>query len=138
MVSLQNFYYSASGAGVLQAGHNKEAMTLSRPATSFPLKTTPQEFLDSAVEVCSLGWKELQSSFPKDSQPKDVNTKLCFSLSYTAAFLLHGLGLPPDKTVTVQKEVAGSDIEWALGAAYLEAADFLLQTKHLRGSLSAE
>ena len=39
---------------------------------------------------------------------------------------------PSDKVVTVQKDVDGSEIEWALGAAYKEAADFLKRT-NLRG-----
>jgi len=127
----ENFFYVASGVGVKPAGHDTEPRNAA-PPSGFPLVTTPKEFMDSAAEVCTLQWAELQLKFPLDSQPKDVNTKLCFSASYTASFLVYGLHLPLDKKVTVQKEVAGSEIEWALGAAYIEAADFVLQIKYLR------
>ena len=49
----------------------------------------------------------------------------CFSTSYAAKFLVNGLGLPSDKRLTIQKYVEDSEIEWALGAAYKEASDFL-------------
>ena len=36
-----------------------------------------------------------------------------------------GLGLNEKKAITIQQEVEGSEIEWALGAGYKEIADFL-------------
>jgi hypothetical protein len=97
-------------------------------ATSFPLQTTPAEFQAAANKVCVLPWQTVQSSYPVDGQGKDVNTKLCFIASYANMFLTQGLGVRRDKVVTVQKDVDGSEIEWALGAAYKEAADFLKRT----------
>ena len=81
----------------------------------FPLLTNTKNILKAASEVCEMEWSDAQSVYPKDSQPKDTTLKLCFSSSYAAAFLRSGLGLPLDKTVTIQKEVDGSEIEWALG-----------------------
>ena len=40
-------------------------------------------------------------------------------------FLQIGLGLNENKAITIQQEVEGSEIEWALGAGYKEIADFL-------------
>ena len=73
-------------------------------------------------------WSAFSSKFPKDSSPKDQNQRWCFSASYVSSFLTNGIGLSDDKVVTIQKEVSGSEIEWALGAAYKEAADFLKKT----------
>eukprot|EP01041_Mallomonas_annulata_P008564 gene8564-17669_t len=118
----ENFYYVASGVGLQAAGH-----TTTTAIQTFPLQTNPQEYIDSYIEVCSHEWSQLQVEYPKDKQPKDVLTKLCFGASYAAAFLLNGLSLPADKVITVQREVAGSEIEWALGAAYKEASDYFLR-----------
>lgn len=122
----ENFFYSSSAANVLPANH--PAGELSSTATAnqaFPLVTSPLELKEAAEEVCRLSFDDLKVKYPRDGQPKDVATKLCFSLSYSAAFLLDGLHLSVDKAITVQKEVKGDEIEWALGAAYKEAADFL-------------
>lgn len=115
----ENFYYMSSALGVKPVGGS---------ATSFPLQTTPAEFQAAANKVCVLPWQTVQSSYPVDGQGKDVNTKLCFIASYANMFLTQGLGVRRDKVVTVQKDVDGSEIEWALGAAYKEAADFLKRT----------
>eukprot|EP00607_Mallomonas_marina_P002879 CAMPEP_0182429124 /NCGR_PEP_ID=MMETSP1167-20130531/25532_1 /TAXON_ID=2988 /ORGANISM="Mallomonas Sp, Strain CCMP3275" /LENGTH=445 /DNA_ID=CAMNT_0024612471 /DNA_START=449 /DNA_END=1786 /DNA_ORIENTATION=- len=127
----ENFFYVASGVGLKPAGHGNPGVS---EKTKFPLKTSPQEYLDSSVEVCSTSWSSLATEFPRDAQPKDFNTKMCFATSYAAAFLVNGLGLPREKLITVQKEVAGSEIEWALGAAYKEALDFFGTEKMLRGT----
>ena len=115
----ENFYYMSSALGVKPVGGS---------ATTFPLQTTPAEFQVAADKVCVLPWQTVQSSYPVDGQGKDVNTKLCFIASYANMFLTQGLGVRRDKVVTVQKDVDGSEIEWALGAAYKEAADFLKRT----------
>ena len=65
---------------------------------------------------------------------KDVNTKLCFSLSFASAFLIDGMHLRPNKEITVAKDVNGSDIEWALGAAMVEASTLLSPTPMLRSN----
>lgn len=90
------------------------------PKVVFPLLTNTKNILRAASEVCQMEWSDAQSVYPKDSQPKDTTLKLCFSSSYAAAFLRSGLGLPMDKTVTIQKEVDGSEIEWALGNHHVE------------------
>jgi len=115
----ENFFYMSSALGV---------KPLEGSATAFPLRTTPAEFQVAADKVCSKTWSDVQTSYPVDSQPKDVNTKLCFVASYANMFLTKGLGVRPDKVITVQKDVEASEIEWALGAAYKEAADFLKRT----------
>lgn len=119
----ENFFYTASAAGV---------KSFKNEATSFPLLTTPAQFQTAANELCSQPWSEVQTKYPLDSQGKDVDTKLCFIASYASVFLTRGLAVRPDKVLTVQKDVDGSEIEWALGAAYKEAADFLKRT-NLRG-----
>lgn len=122
----ENFFYSSSAANVLPANHaTGELSSTAQAKQIFPLVTSPLELKEAAEEVCSHTYQELQAKYPRDGQPKDVATKLCFSLSYSAAFLLDGLHLPADKHITVQKEVDSDEIEWALGAAYKEASDFL-------------
>ena len=44
-------------------------------------------------------WDKVQTSYPLDSQPKDVNLKLCFVGSYAYSFLVDGLKLGKDKMV---------------------------------------
>lgn len=126
----ENFFYTASGAGTLPAGHaeTEEATGI------FPLVTSPKEFFDSALEVCSPTSSELLKFAPKDWQPKEVSTKLCFSTAYASAFISKALGISLHKEILVQKEIDDVDIEWALGAAYIEAIEFTKKRKqHLRG-----
>ena len=121
----ENFYYLAAAVGVKPIA---SAAAAAAAATTFPLLTTPADFQSAANTVCSLPWDTVQAKYPLDGQGKDVDTKLCFMASYSNTFLTKGLGLRSDKVVTVQKDVDGSEIEWALGAAYKEAADFLKRT----------
>lgn len=113
----ENFYYVTSALGLKSSDR-----------ASFLLKTTPAEISNKAREICETEYSKVNADYPKDSQPKDVNLKLCFSATYASSFLTKGLGLKDDKLVTVQKEVEGNEIEWALGAAFKEAADFLKRT----------
>ena len=53
---------------------------------------------------------------------------MCFLSAFSYSFLVDGLGLDREKVVTIQQSVGSSDIEWALGAAYKEAAEFLKRT----------
>ena len=119
----ENFYYLSSGLAVKPADGSS--------ATTFPLVTTPAAISDAAEAVCSKEWSSLQTAYPLDSQGKDNNVKWCFLSSYASTFLTKGLGLDPNKKVTISKNVGSSEIEWALGAAYREAA-YLLQRTNLR------
>ena len=122
----ENFYYSSSAANVLPANHpSAELSSTTKKKSEYPLVTSPLELKEAASEVCNLSFEEISKKYPVDGQPADVALKLCFTLSYSAAFLIHGLHLSEDKLITVQKEVKGAEIEWALGAAYKEASDFL-------------
>lgn len=114
----ENFYYTSSALAVLSV--DKSAV--------FPLLTNPKNILVAAEEMCNTEWSEADKTYPKDSQPKDTNLKLCFGASYANAFLINGLGLREDKEIIIQKEVDGSEIEWALGAVYKELASFLKAT----------
>ena len=123
----ENFYYVSSALGIGSKDEEKSG-------GQFPLLTTPKSFGDAAEIFCSQDWNTVTNTYPKDSQPKDTDIKLCFGSSYANVFLTKGLQLPEDKVLTIQKEVDGSEIEWALGAAYKEVADFLAKKlfPHLR------
>ena len=115
----ENFFYVSSGIGVKPLHGN---------ITTFPLITTPDQIKQSSIEVCGYDYSTLQASYPKDKQSKEVNIKLCFLSSYAYNFLVDGLKVSKEKVITIQKEVGSSEIEWALGAAYKEAADLLKRT----------
>eukprot|EP01038_Epipyxis_sp_PR26KG_P013941 gene13941-18698_t len=118
----ENFYYMSSAIGV------KELSSQTIPAngiTKFPLVTTPSRIVEASGEYCKLDWNNINNKYPLDSQPKDVNTKMCFISSYAYEFLVEGIKVSKDKIITIQKDVGNSEIEWALGAAYKETADFL-------------
>jgi len=122
----ENFYYVSSALGVKP--YTATAAEQSTAATAFPLITTPANILEASNRYCSLDYSTLGTTYPLDSQPKDVNTKMCFVGSYAYDFIVSGLKIAKDKVVTIQKDVGKSEIEWALGAAYKEAADFLKRT----------
>lgn len=126
----ENFYYMASGIGIMPAGHSPEA----KPSNNFPLVTSISEMEESAREVCGYNWTHVNVNLPRDSSGKDNNIKFCFVTSLMTSFLSNGLGISANKHLTIQQNVGGSDIEWALGAAYKEAADFLKKDYNLRGS----
>jgi hypothetical protein len=118
----ENFYYVTSALGL------KSSSSSTASKEPFPLLTTPSDISQNAKEICQTEFEKVNEIYPKDSQPKDVNLKLCFSATYASSFLTKGIGLKDDKLVTIQKEVEGNEIEWALGAAFKEAADFLKRT----------
>jgi hypothetical protein len=126
-MAFENFYYTASGVGVTPAGTAGATKT----KQDFPLTTTPSNFATASGSVCKESWTALGGTYPVDGQDKDKNVKWCFAASYMSAFLLDGMKLDPNKQITVTKEVDGSEVEWALGAAYKEAAE-LLKRSHLR------
>ena len=127
MMTFENFYYTASGIGVT-AENNPDGTGKKQ---EFPLKTTPESFAKAADRVCQVSWDGLAEKYPADGQDKDKNIKWCFAGSYMAEFLLRGMSLEPTRSIIVTKEVDGSEVEWALGAAYKEAAE-LLKRSNLR------
>lgn len=126
----ENFYYMASGINVQPAGGAPAAAGANgtSPKAVFPLRTTAANIKAAASKVCSADWSTVQATYPLDNQPKDVGLKMCFSGSYAYSFLVDGLKIDEHKILTIQKEVGASEIEWALGAAYKEAADLLKRT----------
>ncbi|KAJ8598331.1 hypothetical protein CTAYLR_002961 [Chrysophaeum taylorii] len=105
VLAFENFYYTASMLGLHQPD------------------TQPQQFRFEAKKVCNTHWTDLLASdYPKDDSDKADLTKLCFSGVYLAMFLEKGLGLQPDKKITVQQTVDGNGIDWSLGAAIHETS----------------
>ena len=121
----ENFYYMSSAIAVKPITSNSSSTSAT---TSFPLRTTASHILEAANQVCTVDTTALNTYYPVDKQSKDVSLKMCFLGSYSYAFLVDGLRVPKDKVLTIQKEVGQSEIEWALGAAYKEAADLLKRT----------
>jgi Golgi nucleoside diphosphatase len=139
ILAFENFFYMSSALGVKPAMSRflasktvvNESTAITTVATTFPLETTPENIREASETFCSLPWSEVQANYPKDAQAKAVNMKTCFLSAFSYSFLVDGLKLPSNKVITIQKEVESSEIEWALGAAYKETADFLKRT-HLR------
>jgi Golgi nucleoside diphosphatase len=135
ILAFENFYYLSSALGVSPVDmlntenhkneeNNKTAVS-TKVKVGFPLKTTAKHVKEAADRFCALEWSAVNMQYPKDNQGKEVNGKMCFIASFAYAFLVDGLKIPVDKVLTIQKEVGDSEIEWALGAAYKEAAAFL-------------
>lgn len=148
ILAFENFFYmssalavppAAASAAASRSGHHHHAAAppvahgngstavVVQP-TTFPLETTASLIRKTSDHYCALPWAAVDTAYPKDAQPKDVNGKMCFLSAFAYAFLVDGLKIPAEKTITIQKEVDGSEIEWALGAAYKEAAGFLKRT----------
>lgn len=143
ILAFENFFYMSSALSVpplltslsahsshkhASSGSNSNNASVVVQATTFPLETTPQMIRKTSDHYCGLPWSSVEEQYPKDAQPKEVNDKMCFISGFSYAFLVDGLKIPADKAITIQKEVDGSEIEWALGAAYKEAAGFLKRT----------
>jgi apyrase len=124
-LAFENFFYMSSAIGV------KSVVPTNSSAVAFPLRTTPAHIAEATNRYCAQDFSAVQAAYPVDGQAKEVNLKMCFLGSYAYSFLVDGLRVSPDKVITVQKAVGDSEIEWALGAAYKEAADMLKRT-HLR------
>ena len=56
----------------------------------FPLMTTPLGFKEAADSFCATSWNDVQTSYPKDEQPKDTVIKLCFGASFAFELLTKG------------------------------------------------
>jgi hypothetical protein len=121
----ENFFYVASALQTRPLNADPSSAKI-----TFPLVTSAKQMQDASNSVCGKNWTYVNSHYPLDSQPKD-NLKWCFMSAYTTAFITSGLGLSWEKPVTIQQNVDGADIEWALGAAYKEAAQ-LLKVTYLR------
>ena len=130
----ENFFYTSSALSVASAATTKIEKENST-TSPFPLLTSPKNFLTAATTICNTEWSTAQAEYPKDNQPKDTTLKLCFSSSYAATFLTKGLHLTEDKLVTVQKEVDGSEIEWALGECILFHSTNGIKYNHIRKNL---
>jgi Golgi nucleoside diphosphatase len=143
ILAFENFYYMSSALGVrphknhrslasvIEKSNISDIKAISAVATTFPLETTPYHIKEASETFCALPWNDVQAHYPKDTQGKDVNMKTCFISAFSYSFLVDGLKIPHNKVITIQKEVDNSEIEWALGAAYKETADFLKRS-HLR------
>jgi len=143
ILAFENFFYMSSALGVkpehvlprlappseaINAPPSSSLAVSTSVATTFPLQTTANHILEASNTFCSTSWSEIESNYPKDAQPKDVNQKMCFLSAFAYSFLVDGLKVLPNKIITIQKEVEGNEIEWALGAAYKETAEFLKRT----------
>jgi Golgi nucleoside diphosphatase len=143
ILAFENFYYMSSALGVkphknhrnlasvIEKSNISDVKAISAVATTFPLETTPYQIKEASETFCALPWNDVQAHYPKDTQGKDVNMKTCFISAFSYSFLVDGLKIPHNKVITIQREVDNSEIEWALGAAYKETADFLKRS-HLR------
>lgn len=114
LMVFENFYYLSTGLDVKPTTKN---------AIKLPLTTSPENFITSANAVCAANWTSVMKSYPKDKQPKDNNLKWCFSSTFASSFLVDGLNVKRNKKIIVQQIVDGSEVEWALGAAYKEVLD---------------
>jgi len=68
-----------------------------------------------AKETCGKPWKEIDRNYPKDTQPREYNSDLCFSALYAYSFLTLGLGFDPQQRITIGNKVEKIDIHWTLG-----------------------
>jgi Golgi nucleoside diphosphatase len=119
----ENFFYIASGVNIPSATTSTDT-----GKAKFPLSVTPDSYAKASDKVCGETWENLTTGYPKDGQGKDNNNKWCFGSSYAEKFITKGLGLQPNKVITISKDVDGSEIEWALGAAFKEALEFARST----------
>lgn len=108
LLLFENFYYTAAMLG------------LPMPEAAV------QDYAAAATRVCDMDWAALEvSEYPKDGSEKDELAKLCFSATYIAVFLSKGLGLSDDKPILIQHDIQGHDIDWSLGAAIVDATDYI-------------
>merc|ERR1712232_1316421 len=91
-----------SGVGEMKADESKE----------FKVK----DFERVAQYMCAKEFDEIDSNYPKDTQPKSYNKVWCFSATYVFLFLTKGLGLDQDQSIMVGNSVGNVGVDWALGA----------------------
>lgn len=114
LLAFENFHYTA------------DMLDMPRPAS-------PHDFESGAEAVCDLEWQDLTArGYPKDGSSAEELSKLCFSATYLAAFLEHGVGVKEDTKVKVQQVVGDFGIDWSLGAAIREASNIAKTEKRVR------
>lgn len=96
------FHDIMSGLGEIAAGE---------AAREFPVA----DFERVAKEICGKTWKEIVTNYPKDTQPREFNSDLCFAALYAHTFLTVGLGLDPQQSITIGNKVEDIDVHWTVG-----------------------
>lgn len=96
--AFENFFYTPSALGL-------------------PRAIAVEDLAKAGKDVCALNWKQVDTDFPKDDQPKDVNEKWCFGSAYLLILFTEGFGFKPDQPLTIGNSVGDNGIDWALGAA---------------------
>lgn len=104
--AFENFFYAPSALGVVVATKDEKHNSLK-----------VQDFKSAGSQICSMGWQEMDSNYPKDDQPKSFNEMWCFGMSHIYNFLIHGLKFTDDQSLVVGNNVGPNGIDWALGAA---------------------
>lgn len=88
-------------------------------AMGIPANMSLKELLEMGERVCEMDWTTVESQYPKDNQPTDINEKWCFGSMYLYSFFVDGLGLDPNMEMTASNDVDGNGIDWSLGAALM-------------------
>lgn len=99
--AFENFFYTPSALGI----------------HGLPGRMAVKDLIDAGKAVCAMNWKQVDTDYPKDNQPKDNNEKWCFGAAYMHMLFTEGFGFPPDQEITVGNSVGSNGIDWALGAA---------------------
>ncbi|CAJ1962457.1 unnamed protein product [Cylindrotheca closterium] len=97
------FYNIMSGVGEIASDEAAREFSIS-------------DFERIAKEICEKPWKEIDANYPKDTQPREYNSDLCFSAIYAHSFLTFGLGFDPQQRITIGNKVENIDIHWTVGA----------------------
>eukprot|EP00546_Thalassionema_frauenfeldii_P014141 CAMPEP_0178910036 /NCGR_PEP_ID=MMETSP0786-20121207/8873_1 /TAXON_ID=186022 /ORGANISM="Thalassionema frauenfeldii, Strain CCMP 1798" /LENGTH=442 /DNA_ID=CAMNT_0020582241 /DNA_START=98 /DNA_END=1426 /DNA_ORIENTATION=+ len=90
-------------------------------AMGLPREMPLTQLLEMGNKICEMDWATLESQYPKDDQPTDINEKWCFGSLYLYTFFVDGLGLEPSTVMTVSNDVDGNGIDWSLGAALMQS-----------------
>lgn len=130
ILAYEKFFYISKALGVpsvndLEEKELKIEGNISHSKKKQSHVITPSLLLKSSFDFCSQSWQSIDQNFPKDKQEKKVNKKNCFLSAYAYHFLVNGLKISTEQNITIEKEVSGSEIEWALGAAYFEVLNFI-------------
>jgi len=85
-------------------------------------KAKPRDYVELAKKICGMPLSEVRKQYPM--LPEKVAPWICFDLSFSAAFLIRGMGLDPGREILVIKEIPyqGRDnhmisASWPLGVA---------------------
>lgn len=110
MVLISYFYDRMHDVGVIPDAAGKE------------VELTPSNFSAAASLACSAGREGMESAEVRfESLPKDRADWLCFDLTYQAAILTHGFGVPESQSLGVLHRIEyhnqSFEASWALGLA---------------------